>query len=257
MLFIGISADDVAAGGILGRLRSIGVDPGGHFWLTDRLDEATDQWAENIGLELIRYDAGAGHDPILKRFFQDLRKYVPQDREADPVYEEYPGVVPPLPKPQPLALRPPEEIRNILSAHAARILQADKSSDEKRREYNDFVKEYAYAVHNSWYVSTEPPDNVLFGHEVEAQIGSGAFGSVFKARAPHANRDVAIKLLLYEIRSNKDMLSSFRRGVSSMRILSEAGIKGMVPYLHAYELPPCTIMEFVDGPNLEEAVRSG
>src|SRR5580700_10726056 len=52
------------------------------------------------------------------------------------------------------------------------------------------------------------------------------------------------------------MLGSFRRGVKSMRILSNAGVPGMVRYHYGFELPPCVIMDYVDGPNLEEAVQS-
>jgi serine/threonine protein kinase len=42
-----------------------------------------------------------------------------------------------------------------------------------------------------------------------------------------------------------------------MQILEKHGIDGMVPYKRAWEIPSCTVMEFIDGPNLEEAVHNG
>jgi hypothetical protein len=40
-----------------------------------------------------------------------------------------------------------------------------------------------------------------------------------------------------------------------MRILSEAGVKGMVPYRDAGEIPAFAVMELIDGPNLRAAVE--
>jgi eukaryotic-like serine/threonine-protein kinase len=41
-----------------------------------------------------------------------------------------------------------------------------------------------------------------------------------------------------------------------MRILAEHSIKGMVPYYKATEIPAMVVMEYIDGPNLKEAVES-
>jgi eukaryotic-like serine/threonine-protein kinase len=41
-----------------------------------------------------------------------------------------------------------------------------------------------------------------------------------------------------------------------MQYLSERGIAGMIPYREAAEIPACTVMEFVPGPNLKQAVES-
>lgn len=41
-----------------------------------------------------------------------------------------------------------------------------------------------------------------------------------------------------------------------MRILAENNVEGMVPYIHAHELPPTLIMEYIEGANLEEVIES-
>jgi len=41
-----------------------------------------------------------------------------------------------------------------------------------------------------------------------------------------------------------------------MRILSDRHVPGMVPYLEAWEIPTSSVMELVDGPNLEDAVSA-
>ena len=64
ILFIGLSADDVAVGGHLERLAALGVETPAHYWLTDRRDAHTDEWAEEAGIRLIRYDATRDHSGV-------------------------------------------------------------------------------------------------------------------------------------------------------------------------------------------------
>ena len=42
-----------------------------------------------------------------------------------------------------------------------------------------------------------------------------------------------------------------------MRILADHHVDGMVPYFEAFELPPCVIMDYVDGETLEAIVLGG
>ncbi len=52
-------------------------------------------------------------------------------------------------------------------------------------------------------------------------------------------------------------LHAFRRGVQSMRILSDRGVEGMVQYREASEIPALVVMDYVDGPNLATAREAG
>ena len=86
------------------------------------------------------------------------------------------------------------------------------------------------------------------------EIKEGAFGLVYRA-ARKDDSEVAIKVLHERVRKQPEMLQSFRRGVNSMRILSRHNVQGMVPYYDASEIPAFVVMEFIDGPNLAEAVQ--
>ena len=55
ILFMGISADDQGATRHLDYLKSQGLNLGSHFWLTERNDSTTHEWAERIGLRQILY----------------------------------------------------------------------------------------------------------------------------------------------------------------------------------------------------------
>ena len=86
IVFVGISADDQAAGGHLAMLSEKRIDSGQHFWITDRKDRATDQWAESAGIQVIRYATPKGSHAELDELFQDLSSYVPKEQDVKPVF---------------------------------------------------------------------------------------------------------------------------------------------------------------------------
>jgi serine/threonine protein kinase len=148
---------------------------------------------------------------------------------------------------------PADEIRSALNARAIRILAP--RDGRAYREYAEFSLEYDQAIYRAWYVSVEPGKNKLLGYAVEEHVARGAFGNVYRARSADGE-EVAIKVLLDEVRQDPQGLQSFRRGVQSMRILEERGVPGMAAYLEASEIPACVVMEWIEGPNLDEAKKS-
>lgn len=256
VLFLGITADDVAAGGFLANLTESGMDAGDHFWFTHRNDLETDAWAEAAGLRVIRY-TGDAHAEAITELSKLLAAHTPVEPTAPPIAEGsiYAQAASAIPPPAELAQESPEHIRRILAEQASRLLGTSAPTDNKIAEFEEFCKEYRRPIHNAWHVDVTPPDNVFNGYTVDRQVGNGLFGHVYEAHRNGAR--VAIKLLRQENFGSREMAGSFRRGVRSMRILEARNVPGIVHYVEAQEVPACVVMEFVDGPNLKEAVDSG
>lgn len=253
VLFIGITADDQAAANHLARLQAVGIDLKGHYWLTDRNDPNTDKWAEDTGVSRITYPQ-AQHVAIAE-FLKDLGSYVPVDSTPLPVEPSRTrerGLV--LPSPTDLEQMPADDIRVVLNKEAKRILSSNRP--DRFELYSSFLLKYSEPIYRSWSINTSPERNAFFDYKLVAPIAKGAFGQVFKA-VDAEGHSFAIKVLHVHVRDEAQMLESFRRGVSSMRILSNRDVSGMVPYVDAWEIPAATVMELVDGPNLEEAVEGG
>lgn len=252
IIIVGASADDVAVGGHLEALSRLDIDFGSHYWITPRTDFATDRWAESVGLQVIRYGVIAGGHGELDELFADLISFVPPEpAAAAPVSLKEAPDGDTLLDPSVMAKQDPEVTRLALNSHAVNLLSAD--TPQAFANYEQFCQDYDRAIYNSWYVTTEAPDNVLLGYTLTRQAAQGAFGTVYEAYSPTGDR-VALKLLLNEVRKKSSYLQSFRRGVKSMRILNTRHVTGMVPYHQASEIPAFVVMDWVDGPNLREAV---
>lgn len=257
VVFVGISANDIAVGGHLDTLAEAGIDLGDHFWITDHTDANTEYWAERANLQLIRYRSSGDDHSELQAVLTALADYEPKDESADPVTMVHTSHLNSLPSPEVLQQEnDPERIREQLNAHVAKILKPDpKTGNVDYELYDRFCAHYDEAIYRAWYVSSAPPRNKLFGYVLENDVQDGAFGRVFRARDGNG-RTVAIKILREEVRRKPEMLQSFRRGVRSMRILAQRKVPGMIPYEEASEIPAMAVMEFVEGPNLQEAVQS-
>lgn len=255
VVFVAVSVDDLAVSAHLERLRAAGISMRGQYWITDRSDIRTNQWAEENGLSLIRYNPASNHQQLAE-MLRDLRTYCPSDPERiDPVTRKSAQPVPISLRMPDLMLRDDEElVRQELNAYAKYILRDENQN--RYDEYEQFRCMYDKCIHHCWYVGTVPPYNRLMGYEIVREIAEGAFGRVFEARAPNGH-PVALKLLRDEVRRKPDMLQGFRRGVRAMQILSEHHVDGMVGYSDCSEIPAFAVMELIDGPNLGEAVNSG
>ena len=212
VVFLGISADDVAVGGHLETLSRLGVDTGAHYWVTDRNDLETDRWAEKVGVRVIRYSASDEVHSPLHFLFDDLLGFVPEDdtHTAPPVViTELPVSTKDLPSPRKLLREDTESIRRMLNVRAKEILS--DGGPLGYEEYDRFCREYDEAIYRAWYTSAEPGWNRLLGYTLVKDVASGAFGRVYRSKAADG-RDVAIKVLREDIRRDPGLLHAFDAG---------------------------------------------
>ena len=257
VVFLGISADDEAAGGHLATLTNSGIDCGEHFWITDRKDARTVSWAQNAGVRLIHYSNPDGSHGELIELISDLHAFVPVDADPVPIAMKSAAAVGSLPEADAIIQLPSQEIRKLLNGEATRILNSNDS--ESVEQFEEFANEYAEAVHRAWFITTQPSRNEMLEYTLIEKVAEGGFGTVFRAikTGDPDGTQFAVKILHERIRENREMLQSFRRGVRSMQILTEQQIKGVVPFCDASEIPAMVVMDFIEGINLAEAVRRG
>ncbi|WP_369137378.1 protein kinase domain-containing protein [Modestobacter versicolor] len=261
-VFIGVGADDVAISRHLQKLKSLNVSHPPHFWVTNRTDSATDDWAQSLGIQIVRYTKDeTGHEGPMSQFFNSLLAAVPAPEATQ---------FPPVSLGQQSAstastdsgdLQPESlinwgapELRSYLNARASEILAPGGASAWSA--YESFSRDFDEPIYRAWYTSDRQGHNDLLGYTLHEQIARGAFGRVYRATDPDGNT-VAVKVLLEEIRRDMGLLQSFRRGVQSMRIIGEHRLQGMVLYKEASEIPAFVVMDWVDGPNLLQAKQSG
>jgi hypothetical protein len=255
VIFIGLTVDDLAVGGILESLSKRGVQNPTHYWLTHWRDSLTDFWAERVGVELIRYNATGQDHSAVNEFLVDLAHARPlEESPAPPVALDRAEDDPELPSPEEMRTWEPDRIRRVLNAHASTLLRPD--TDEAHLEYQEFLRDYRRPIYTAWYMGVEAGENDVLGYTLVREIARGAFGRVYEGTDAGGDR-VAVKVLLEDVRKDPLSLHAFRRGVQSMRILSDRAVEGMVRYREASEIPALVVMDYVDGPNLATARTPG
>ncbi len=92
--------------------------------------------------------------------------------------------------------------------------------------------------------------------QVLQKIGSGGMGSVYKALQRDMNRMVAVKVLHPKLTNRKDLVSRFRREARAMSHLTHPNTVKVFLYGELEDGSLYIIMEYLDGKNLNQTVRS-
>lgn len=90
---------------------------------------------------------------------------------------------------------------------------------------------------------------------IEEMIGQGGMGRVYRARQPHLNRVVALKVLSAERAGDPEWLERFNREARALARLSHPHIVQV--YDFGEKPMPYLLMEHVEGVNLRQAMQHG
>jgi serine/threonine-protein kinase len=88
------------------------------------------------------------------------------------------------------------------------------------------------------------------------KIGTGGMGSVYKANQTAMNRPVAVKILHPKLTNRKDLVSRFRREAKAMSHLSHPNTVRVLLYGELEDGSLYIVMEYLEGKNLNQLVRS-
>lgn len=255
VIFLGISADDVAAGGFLAAITGSGVDVGNHFWITDRTDKSTREWSDAAGILRVPFEVSAdeGYTQTISAMFETIRNFKAKDG-AGPVVVYRDSATSTMPSLAEMRSMQEDNARHVLNAYAKHILNENGNSTDTNA-YQDFLTAYSPAIHQSWHLSEHQGYNLFFGFTAIEKIHGGAFSSVWRVQDREYNQ-YALKIIQIDNLRKGPQLESFRRGIASQKLLRDAGkFQGVAEIKSAYELPPSVVMEFVEGENFEEVCR--
>jgi serine/threonine protein kinase len=111
-------------------------------------------------------------------------------------------------------------------------------------------------------VTQARPNDPFIGREILdgqyrilQKIGTGGMGSVYKAEQPTMNRMVAIKILHPKLTNRQDLASRFRREARAMAQLSHPNTVKVFTYGELEDGSLYIVMEFLEGRNLNRAVK--
>ena len=92
--------------------------------------------------------------------------------------------------------------------------------------------------------------------EIVELLGKGGMGAVYKARQPHLDRFIALKILPADASRDPTFVERFGREAKAMARLSHPNIVAVYDYGRSGDL--CWLMmEYIDGVNVRQAIRAG
>ena len=93
-------------------------------------------------------------------------------------------------------------------------------------------------------------------YEIQAALGAGGMGEVYRARDTKLGRDVAIKVLPHSLRADAEQLARFEREARLLASLNHPHI-GAIYGLEDSEGGRGLILELVEGPTLADRIARG
>lgn len=226
-----------------------------NYYLCPDASQDVRRQLEEVGISVINYHPSSANHTELRDLLDTFLSYQSTDEILPSIYSGKQYQESDIPGAQECYKYTLEELRNILNGVIANIIPPDRAPNESQIDkLSDFYNTYVQQLHRAWLVDPRTDDtNDVYGYKVTRFIGNGAFGSVFEAEDNTGQR-YALKVLLPEVKDKISFLSCFRRGIRSMKILTEKNIPGMVKIHASYEVPACIVMDFVDGITLREAI---
>ena len=92
---------------------------------------------------------------------------------------------------------------------------------------------------------------------IEAEIGSGATGTVYRGRHIKLQRGVAIKVLHQDFAGNRTMLARFRREAEAAARLSHRNVSGVLDVGESPDGHQLMVMDLVEGKSLRDLMDAG
>src|ERR687889_717464 len=100
------------------------------------------------------------------------------------------------------------------------------------------------------------PGQSLGPYTIQAPLGSGGMGEVYRARDSRLNRDVAIKVLAPHMAADATALVRFEREAQALAALSHPGIVAIYD-VGRHDESAYVVMEFLEGETLRARLASG
>jgi serine/threonine-protein kinase len=154
----------------------------------------------------------------------------------------------------------PAERRPAYLAEACGDNEALRQEVESLLASNERAKSFletpaAAQVHDA-FAAKNLEGQWIGSYEIEACIGVGGMGEVYRAHDTKLNRQVAIKVLLPAVADDPDRLARFRREAQVLASLNHPHI-AQIHGLEDASGVRALVMELVEGPTLADRIRRG
>lgn len=98
-----------------------------------------------------------------------------------------------------------------------------------------------------------PPGTLLGGYRLDATLGRGAMGTVYRATQLSLDRTVAVKIMSSDLVSQREFILRFRREAAALATLAHTHVVSIIDQGRS-DNTWFFVMEYVDGPTLRRVI---
>jgi len=261
VVFVGMNPRDIAVSQFIQLASETGL-LGKHFWICPSPTSENKRWAEQNGVRIIEYqpldgeDGAKVHSTDICAILDDLEKFISIDPPVD-----LPTTTPPL---DPTILDEPQNLVTLLSNDRHGAIQKMSSAATfigenygfSSVQMDNLIRDFSLPIQISTSLDTKmPPYNEILNYKLIDKIQTGGSSSVWLCEDSNKKGEYFIaKTLAGSSHEDATERQSFRRGIESMYLLSNADLNVSPYYIFHLELPLTVIMEHVSGDNLSKIV---
>src|SRR5262249_36225433 len=100
------------------------------------------------------------------------------------------------------------------------------------------------------------PGTALGPYRVDALIGAGGMGEIYRARDPKLNRDIALKVLPESLTADAERLARFTQEAKVLASLNHPNIAAIYGFEDSGDVH-ALVLELVEGPTLADRIARG
>jgi len=260
VIFVGINPMDAAISPFIKRASECG-QLSGHFWICPHPDSEKKRWAENNSVRIISYtpqfdETGAQiHAQEICAIIDDVDRFISKEERVS--------------LPNTSTMIEPSTLEGANSVMSAMMLNKRETVDKlsgaltfigenKGYESNsmkDFLSAYSVPIQFSANINPNTDGyNYIGDFKIVDSIQTKGLSSVWSAKHIDGNDFEYYVIKLLNDSGVRDLVEreSFRRGIESLFLLSQAGINVGPKYKYHFEVPLSLVMETISGTTLDE-----
>lgn len=264
VVFVGVNPADIAISPSLRKAKSLDL-LGDHYWIVPAPTADNERWAQANRIRLIRYqpdfssEGEQAHSLAILSILSDIEAFVSHDVKVELPQSITPTSVDLSLSASDLSIQLSTDRLSAVRSLSGKAAQIIEKHGFQSTAFSSFCEDYTVPIQISCIFKPGDTEyNRLHVYKIRQLIQNKGASSVWlvESAEPEGGNYYAAKILNGTAFADQIERESFRRGIESIYLLSQADLSVGPRYICHYEVPLSLIMELISGHSLRDFVEN-